>query len=253
MNNIAKLPAVAAAIYRHTFKDGRVAAINPDLDWSANFSNMLGFQDEGFAEMMRLYLSIHADHEGGNVSAHTVHLVGSALSDPYLCFAAGMNGLAGPLHGLANQEVLVFLMRMIKVVGTNPSDEAVKDFVLKLLASKQVVPGYGHAVLRIPDPRFVVQQDYAMRVSTVGWGRWRPVFCGLFYCPLAHYYHGILILISLVLFSLPITRKCPTMTLTNWCSKSSALSRPSFWRKAKPRTPGPTWTRTAGSYCNTTA
>lgn len=46
-----------------------------------------------------------SDHEGGNVSAHTVHLVGSALSDPYLSFAAGMNGLAGPLHGLANQEV----------------------------------------------------------------------------------------------------------------------------------------------------
>ena len=44
-----------------------------------------------------------SDHEGGNVSAHTCHLVGSALSDPYLSYGAGMNGLAGPLHGLANQ------------------------------------------------------------------------------------------------------------------------------------------------------
>ena len=51
-----------------------------------------------------------AHMQGGNVSAHTVHLVGSALSDPYLSFAAGMNGLAGPLHGLANQEVLRWLM-----------------------------------------------------------------------------------------------------------------------------------------------
>jgi citrate synthase len=44
-----------------------------------------------------------SDHEGGNVSAHTTHLIGSALSDPYISFAGGMNGLAGPLHGLANQ------------------------------------------------------------------------------------------------------------------------------------------------------
>lgn len=57
---------------------------------------------------MRLYLTIHSDHEGGNVSAHTSHLVGSALSDPYLSFAAAMNGLAGPLHGLANQVRLPF-------------------------------------------------------------------------------------------------------------------------------------------------
>ena len=43
--------------------------------------------------------------QGGNVSAHATHLVGSALSDPYLSFSSGMNGLAGPLHGLANQEL----------------------------------------------------------------------------------------------------------------------------------------------------
>jgi citrate synthase len=66
-----------------------------------------------FTELMRLYLTIHSDHEGGNVSAHATHLVGSALSDPYLSFAAGMCGLAGPLHGLANQEVLVFLSKVI--------------------------------------------------------------------------------------------------------------------------------------------
>jgi citrate synthase len=64
---------------------------------------MLGFEDKMFTELMRLYLTIHTDHEGGNVSAHATHLIGSALSDPYLSFAGGMNGLAGPLHGLANQ------------------------------------------------------------------------------------------------------------------------------------------------------
>lgn len=100
---IAKLPTVAAYIYRNVFKDGKVAPIDPDKDWSANLSAMLGFDSPTFVELMRLYLVIHSDHEGGNVSAHTTHLVGSALSDSYLSLGAGMNGLAGPLHGLANQ------------------------------------------------------------------------------------------------------------------------------------------------------
>ena len=59
------------------------------------------------------FLLPHSDHEGGNVSAHTSHLVGSALSDPYLSFAAAMNGLAGPLHGLANQVRLFFSCYMV--------------------------------------------------------------------------------------------------------------------------------------------
>ncbi|KAL1467392.1 hypothetical protein MTO96_042219, partial [Rhipicephalus appendiculatus] len=101
---LAKLPPIAATIYRNLFRDGSsIGAIDVSKDWSANFTAMLGYDDPNFTELMRLYLTIHSDHEGGNVSAHTTHLVGSALSDPYLSLAAGMNGLAGPLHGLANQ------------------------------------------------------------------------------------------------------------------------------------------------------
>ena len=103
MDVTAKITTVAAYIYRNVFKDGKVAPVDPNKDWADNLASMLGFEDPMFHEMMRLYLVLHADHEGGNVSAHTTHLVGSALSDPYLCLAAGMNGLAGPLHGLANQ------------------------------------------------------------------------------------------------------------------------------------------------------
>lgn len=106
MDLLAKLPTVAAMIYRNMYRDGSaVGVIDPKKDWSANFCSMLGYDDPLFAELMRLYLVIHSDHEGGNVSAHTSHLVGSALSDPYLSFSAAMAGLAGPLHGLANQEV----------------------------------------------------------------------------------------------------------------------------------------------------
>jgi citrate synthase len=104
MNLLAKLPGIAAAIYRNLYRDGTpVATIDPESDWSKNFCLMLGYENEKFIELMRLYLVIHSDHEGGNVSAHASHLVGSALSDAYLSFAAGMAGLAGPLHGLANQ------------------------------------------------------------------------------------------------------------------------------------------------------
>lgn len=161
---IAKLPVVAATIYRNTYHDGKgVGAIDTDKDWSANFSKMLGFDNHEFTELMRLYLTIHSDHEGGNVSAHTVHLVGSALSDPYLSFAAGMNGLAGPLHGLANQEVLVWLKKLQSEVGADPSDEKLKEFIWKTLKSGQVVPGYGHAVLRKTDPRYTCQREFAQK------------------------------------------------------------------------------------------
>lgn len=164
MEVIAKLPTIAAIIYRNLYKDGsNVGTIDCSKDWSWNFSEMMGFSDPQFVELMRLYLTIHTDHEGGNVSAHTVHLVGSALSDPYLSFGAGMCGLAGPLHGLANQEVLVWLTKVVKDVGTNPSDEKLKDWIWKTLRSGQVVPGYGHAVLRKTDPRYTCQREFALK------------------------------------------------------------------------------------------
>jgi citrate synthase len=162
MNLIARLPRIAAYIYRRKYKNSEHIQPNGMLDWSANLAHMLGYEDEGFRELMRLYLTIHADHEGGNVSAHTTHLVGSALSDPYLSFAAGMNGLAGPLHGLANQEVIRWIEDMYKDLNTNnPTKEQIAEYVKETLAEGKVVPGYGHAVLRKTDPRFTAQQEFA--------------------------------------------------------------------------------------------
>lgn len=164
MDLIAKLPVVAATIYRNMFRDGKgVGAIDTNKDWSHNFSTMLGYDNADFIELMRLYLTIHSDHEGGNVSAHTVHLVGSALSDPYLSFAAGLNGLAGPLHGLANQEVLIFLTKAAKELGGDFTDDKLKEFIWKTLKSGQVVPGYGHAVLRKTDPRYTCQREFSLK------------------------------------------------------------------------------------------
>lgn len=163
MDLIAKLPTVAAIIYRNLYRDGKVCSIDENKDWSANFATMLGFDNPQFTELMRLYLTIHSDHEGGNVSAHTTHLVGSALSDPYLSFAAGMNGLAGPLHGLANQEVLVWVTQLMKEVGAEVTNDQLAEFIKSTLASGRVVPGYGHAVLRKTDPRYTCQQEFALK------------------------------------------------------------------------------------------
>ncbi|KOB75953.1 Citrate synthase [Operophtera brumata] len=107
-----ELPVIAATIYRNSFRDGKgIGAIDENKDWSANYASMLGFEDPQFTELMRLYLTIHSDHEGGNVSAHTSHL----------------------------------------------------EFIWKTLKSGQVVPGYGHAVLRKTDPRYTCQREFALK------------------------------------------------------------------------------------------
>jgi len=163
MDLLAKLPSIAARIYRNTYKDRRVPTPKPDSDWGASLAVQLGFDSHQFKELLRLYLVIHSAHEGGNVSAHTTHLVGSALSDPYISFAAGLNGLAGPLHGLANQEVLRWLQGVAQEVGTSATNDQLKEYIWSTLKKGQVVPGYGHAVLRKTDPRYTCQREFALK------------------------------------------------------------------------------------------
>jgi citrate synthase len=164
MDLIARLPRIAAYIYRRKYKNNEHIQPNGLLDWSGNLAHMMGYEDDSFKELMRLYMTIHADHEGGNVSAHTTHLVGSALSDPYLSYAAGMNGLAGPLHGLANQEVIKWIFEMQEKLGTDlPTKEQIEQYVKDTLEGGKVVPGYGHAVLRKTDPRFTAQMEFGKK------------------------------------------------------------------------------------------
>jgi citrate synthase len=164
MNCLAKLPAIAAYIFRKSYKGDKHIPADPKLDWGGNMAKMLGITDDpAFVELMRLYLVIHCDHEGGNVSAHTCHLVGSALSDAYYSLSAAMDGLAGPLHGLANQEVLRWIMDLMKDLGGVPSKEQLKNYIWDTLKAGKVVPGYGHAVLRKTDPRYVAQREFALK------------------------------------------------------------------------------------------
>ena len=163
MNLLAKLPLIASYIYRKSYKNDEHIPPDPNLDWGGNFANMIGVEDEKFKELMRLYLVIHSDHEGGNVSAHTTHLVGSTLSDAYYSLSAGMNGLAGPLHGLANQEVLRWIMEVKEDLGGVPSKEQLVKYLWDTLHAGKVIPGYGHAVLRQTDPRYMAQREFALK------------------------------------------------------------------------------------------
>ncbi|PHH59636.1 hypothetical protein CDD81_2794 [Ophiocordyceps australis] len=163
---LAKLPAVAARIYHNAYRGGGAlpAEVDAQQDWAYNFAAMLGKggkQNEDFQDLLRLYLALHGDHEGGNVSAHATHLVGSALSDPFLSYSAGLQGLAGPLHGLAAQEVLRWVLQMQASLPPSPSDDDIRSHLWSTLKSGRVIPGYGHAVLRRPDPRFDALMAFA--------------------------------------------------------------------------------------------
>ncbi len=163
-NLLAKMPLIGAYIYNklyHPEKGHRYP--DPSLDLGANFAYMMG-KDKPYDDVARMYFIIHADHESGNVSAHTGHLVASSLSDVYYATSAMINGLAGPLHGLANQEVLRWLQGLKdQTNGKLPSEEEMKKYVWDTLNSGQVIPGYGHAVLRKTDPRYTVQREFCLK------------------------------------------------------------------------------------------
>jgi citrate synthase len=141
-NLLAKLPTIGAFIYRLMFKNGDIIDPDPDLDFGGNFAHMMGI-DKPYDDVARMYFILHSDHESGNASAHTVHLVASTLSDCYYALSAGINALAGPLHGLA---------------------DVIHEALWATLKSGQVVPGYGHAVLRKTDPRYMSQREFCLKV-----------------------------------------------------------------------------------------
>jgi len=163
LNLLPKLPPLAAFIYRLKYKDDDQIADNPELDMGGNFAHQMGI-DAPYDDVARMYFILHSDHESGNVSAHTTHLVASALSDAYYSLSAGINGLAGPLHGLANQEVLSWTMKfMDSLEGQEPTEEVIKKALWDTLNSGQVIPGYGHAVLRKTDPRYTSQREFCLK------------------------------------------------------------------------------------------
>ncbi len=164
-NLMAKLGPLGAYIYRMKYMGDTHIEADPDLDMGGNFARMMGI-DAPYDDVARMYFILHSDHESGNVSAHTTHLVASALSDAYYSYSAGINGLAGPLHGLANEEVLRWTQAFMERLGGEvPTEEGLKKALWDTLNSGQVIPGYGHAVLRKTDPRYASQREFCMKTE----------------------------------------------------------------------------------------
>lgn len=163
MNLLSRLPRIASFIYRYKYKDDDIIDPDTSLDLGGNFAHMMGIK-KPYDDVARLYFILHSDHESGNVSAHTGHLVASALSDVYYSLSAMIDGLAGPLHGLANQEVLRWIQGVMDKMGSKvPTEEEMSKFVWDTLNSGQVIPGFGHAVLRKTDPRYTAQREFCLK------------------------------------------------------------------------------------------
>jgi citrate synthase len=146
------------------FDETKKPKYNPKQDYGMNFARLMKVTNKKeYAELMRLYFIIHSDHESGNASAHATHLVGSTLADVYYAFSSGLNALAGPLHGLANQECLAWLIDVKDKFGGVPTRDELYKFSWDTLNSGHVIPGYGHAVLRVPDPRYIAQLEFAKK------------------------------------------------------------------------------------------
>ncbi|NMC47611.1 MAG: citrate (Si)-synthase [Chloroflexi bacterium] len=158
----AKAPGLAATIYNIKYGDGTLREIDSHLDWSANFAHLIYKDwDQHYQDLCRLFFVLHADQGTGNVSAHTACLVNSALSDVYYSCSAAMNGLAGPLHGRANQDCLQWLLGIMENFdGSLPTMSQLEQYVWDTLERGKVIPGYGHAVLRCTDPRFAAQLEF---------------------------------------------------------------------------------------------
>lgn len=172
LNIIRALPKLAGLIYTTKY-DKKAVPIDTD-DWAGHFANYLGFgKNDKLTSVIRGSLVVHADHEGGNVSAHTGYLISSALSDPYYATSGMINGLAGPLHGLANQEVMKCVEAVVEYVeGKGLKIESRQDPKLKMAVEeflhnwlrKSVLPGYGHGKLRNIDPRYLHFKELSLKL-----------------------------------------------------------------------------------------
>lgn len=165
LNIIALFPELAAGIYRMKFDKGDRIKPLQNADLGMNMAHMLGLENPNgeLTELMRLYFTLHSDHEGGNVSANAAGIINSALSDLYYSLAGGLNGLAGPLHGLANQECLAWILELTEKYYGAPTEKELEKFAWDTLNSGRVIPGYGHAVLRITDPRFTALLEFGKK------------------------------------------------------------------------------------------
>ncbi len=163
LNLIAKIPQIAATIINHHAGWGGCKPSDSQLGYMENFTQMLNVPNadpKELSEAFRLFNVLHFDHGGGNLSTFVGKAVASGLEDMYGSMSAALCALAGPRHGKANQDCLEFLEELRRTLGDSPSEAQVADLIEKRLANNELIFGFGHAVLRIEDPRATVIFSY---------------------------------------------------------------------------------------------
>lgn len=168
LNLIAKIPEVTATVINYHAGWGEGAPSNPELGYMENFVHMLNlpgkFSEEERKNLIRvfkLFNLLHYDHDGGNLSTFVGKAVASGLASMYGSINAAMAALAGPRHGKANQDCLEFVKEIYESLEGNLTAKEVEHQVRQRLANKQLVFGFGHAVLRVEDPRASIQFQVA--------------------------------------------------------------------------------------------
>jgi citrate synthase len=155
---------IASMIYNMKYRNSDHISPHEELDWAANFAHMIGRNwDKHYQELCRLFFILHSDQGIGNVSGHTAILVSSAHSDIFYACSAAMNGLAGPLHGRANQDCLKWILEIRNQFGCCPSKSEMEGYIWDYLRRGKRIPGYGHPVIRTTDPRFTLQLEFGQK------------------------------------------------------------------------------------------
>ena len=166
LNIIAKIPHIAAVMMNSHSGWGDTPLPKPELGYMENFAHMLRQPAEKSKELIqvfRLFNILSFDHGGGNLSAFVGKAVASGLENMYGSLAAAMVALAGPRHGKANQECLEFVENILKQVGPAASPGDIERLIRQKLDSHEVIVGFGHAVLRVEDPRASVCYQYCQK------------------------------------------------------------------------------------------
>ena len=154
---VAKLPTIVAAWARLRHGDDPIPP-RDDLGFSENFLYMLteSVAPSVWADIFDDCLILHAEHTM-NASTFTGLVTASTLADPYTVVASSIGALKGPLHGGANEEVVV----MLREIGTA---EKARPYVERVLQNKKKLMGFGHRVYTVKDPRATVLQELCRRL-----------------------------------------------------------------------------------------
>lgn len=156
---VAKIPEIVATVINYHAGWEGMKKSDPTLGYMENFVHLLNtphIDRPRLTKVFKLFNILHYDHGGGNLSTFVGKAVASGLEDMYGSISAAMCALAGPRHGRANQDCLEFTQEVLKLLGPGATLKQVDHLLRERLANQQLVFGFGHAVLRVEDPRATV-------------------------------------------------------------------------------------------------